>query len=85
MWPWRDLITWCGPKNNGSSLLMIVNSGKDYIGDFNGRGEERSWFKNYGDESEGDDGENIGGGAGVSEINLGALGGTDGLSSNKTL
>ncbi len=44
---------------------------------------ERSWFENYGGESEDNDGESVEEGAGVSEINLGALGGTDGLSSSE--
>ncbi len=44
---------------------------------------ESSWFKNDGDGSEGDDGESAEGGAGESEINLGTLGGTDGLPSSE--
>ncbi len=44
---------------------------------------ERSWFENGGGESEDNDGESVEEGAGVSEINLGALGGTDGLSSSE--
>ncbi len=44
---------------------------------------ERSCFKNDGDESEGNDGESVEGGAGVSEVNLGALGRSDGLSSSE--
>ncbi len=42
---------------------------------------ERSWFENDGGESENNDGESVEEGAGASKINLGALGGTDGLSS----
>ncbi|XP_063875048.1 uncharacterized protein LOC135108203 [Scylla paramamosain] len=44
---------------------------------------ERSWFENDGGESEDNDGESVEEGAGVSEINLDSLGGTDGLSSSE--
>ncbi len=44
---------------------------------------ERSWFENDGGESEDNDGESVEEGAGVSEINLGSLGGTYGLSSSE--
>ncbi len=44
---------------------------------------ERSWFENDGGESEDNDGESVEEGAGVSELNLDSLGGTDGLSSSE--
>ncbi len=46
---------------------------------------ERSWFENDGGESEDSNGESVEESAGVSEINLGALGGTDGLSGSEKI
>ncbi len=44
---------------------------------------EGSWFENDGGESEDNDGESVEEGVGVSEINLGVLGRTDGFSSSE--